>query len=452
MDTTTKVKKFIDQHTDFEFNVLKYLLHIQSCEENQKKFDSFCANMLDSETNFERDYHFNLFKTGSSDIPALKYINELDNPAWKDLHYTDKEIIRVSNNEYINEHFEKEELWFKPTSGTTGKPTNTWYSDKLMTELQLFTVRKAIWVAGKLTEDITNREILLINILDNKYLSKEVLATPNGSVGFKLRLVFNESSAEDIKSICNDVLNFKPGVVTTKPNILATLLDYSKKNKINPFKNTGFIITSASNLSKSLRAEAEEYFEIDIFDCFGLSEVGIVASECKEKNGLHIYESKVLAEVLDENGNLSLTGTGELVVSSFNNETMPFLKYKTKDLVNITASEVCGCGLKTRKITQLSGRMINNFKFHNEIAFSPTHLKGLIPKFSIDEFQIIQTKTDEITINVELPKDGPENELSEIKKYAQKILLDTIGSAINVIVKEKTFKKEGKFERYLSQI
>lgn len=53
--------------------------------------------------------------------------------------------------------------------------------------------------------------------------------------------------------------------------------------------------------TEEMRQHLEELLDFDAFDIYGLTEIGGpgVAFECFEKNGMHINEDHVLAEIID---------------------------------------------------------------------------------------------------------------------------------------------------------
>jgi phenylacetate-CoA ligase len=67
--------------------------------------------------------------------------------------------------------------------------------------------------------------------------------------------------------------------------------------------------------------------------------------ECRESNGCHLPEDRLLAEHLDPSG----TGPaapgqlGELVVTSLDNRAAPLIRYRSEDLIRFS-TDTCGCG------------------------------------------------------------------------------------------------------------
>ena len=103
----------------------------------------------------------------------------------------------------------------------------------------------------------------------------------------------------------------------------------------------------------------EEFFGIDAFNSYGLSEMNGpgVAFECPEKHGQHIWEDAYLVEIINPD---TLEGVapgemGELVITTLQREAMPIIRYRTKDLTSVIEGP-CACGRTHSRITRITGR------------------------------------------------------------------------------------------------
>lgn len=107
------------------------------------------------------------------------------------------------------------------------------------------------------------------------------------------------------------------------------------------------------------RRRIEEMLGLKAYNSYGLSEMNGpgVAFECKEQNGMHLWEDAYILEVIDpETGEPVADGEiGELVLTTLTREGMPILRYRTRDLSRILPGE-CPCGRKHRRIDRIAGR------------------------------------------------------------------------------------------------
>ena len=94
---------------------------------------------------------------------------------------------------------------------------------------------------------------------------------------------------------------------------------------------------------------------IDAFQSYGTADVGAIAFECAQKEGMHIA-SGLLLEIVDVNSGLAVDDgeTGEIVVTLFD-QTYPLIRFGTGDLSKIML-EPCSCGLNAPRIAGWLGR------------------------------------------------------------------------------------------------
>ena len=99
--------------------------------------------------------------------------------------------------------------------------------------------------------------------------------------------------------------------------------------------------------SAQLREEIEALLEVEAYGSYGLSEMAVpgLATECGQRNGLHLAEDNVLAEVLDPaTGRPAPVGQpGELVLTTLTREAVPMIRYRTGD-ITVLREGACACG------------------------------------------------------------------------------------------------------------
>jgi phenylacetate-CoA ligase len=112
-------------------------------------------------------------------------------------------------------------------------------------------------------------------------------------------------------------------------------------------------------MPEALRARISDYLGVVVVDNYGLSEVmgPGVASECRERNGLHINEDHFLVEIVDPTtlrpvpeGEL-----GELVITTLSKEAFPVVRFRTRDLTRLLPG-TCPCGRTHRRMARIERR------------------------------------------------------------------------------------------------
>jgi phenylacetate-CoA ligase len=118
------------------------------------------------------------------------------------------------------------------------------------------------------------------------------------------------------------------------------------------------VILGSEPLPEAIRKKLEEMWNADVFNVYGMNEIGIsIAGECEEKNGMHVTATDFYVEVIDPKSGKKLKDgeKGEIVFTTINKEGMPLIRYRTKDFGNIVAEE-CKCGFPFERI-KIESRM-----------------------------------------------------------------------------------------------
>ncbi|HTT62847.1 MAG TPA: AMP-binding protein [Bryobacteraceae bacterium] len=86
-----------------------------------------------------------------------------------------------------------------------------------------------------------------------------------------------------------------------------------------------------------------------VVDHHGMTEIGPVSYGCPTHRGvLHVIEESYIAEVIDpRTGRPAPRGaTGELVLTNLGRLGSPLIRYRTGDIVQLTAADACACGAR----------------------------------------------------------------------------------------------------------
>ena len=102
--------------------------------------------------------------------------------------------------------------------------------------------------------------------------------------------------------------------------------------------------------------ELETILGSKIYPHYGSRECGLGgAVTCQAFEGMHLRENHIIAEIIDEQGNVLPDGEyGELVISTIGADAMPLIRYRTGDYTRILPQ--CPCGGVTRRIDTVSRR------------------------------------------------------------------------------------------------
>jgi phenylacetate-CoA ligase len=221
-------------------------------------------------------------------------------------------------------------------------------------------------------------------------------------------------------------------------------------NIVNKAEEMGYDIRKDFNLrllwiggemgSGPIRKTVEEKYGIATRDAYGTSDVGLVAYECNEKNGMHITEEVIVEIISYETGKpVGLGEVGEVVVTPID-ETYPLIRFGTGDLA-AWIEEPCPCGRTALRITHLVGRVGDAVRTRG-MFIHPRQLAPAMAKFpQVAQYQAVVTRPghrDELTLKVELKSE----EGIDKEKLAQK-LNEAVSDAVRIKVDRVEFVAKG---------
>ena len=113
----------------------------------------------------------------------------------------------------------------------------------------------------------------------------------------------------------------------------------------------------SSHLGTEERGTLEQMWGCRCFDSYGCHEVGHVASECEQADGMHLFEDAVITEFVDTtNGAPVPQGQpGSMVLTSLYRHDVPFIRYNINDVAALRGG-TCACGSTLKRISPILGR------------------------------------------------------------------------------------------------
>lgn len=151
----------------------------------------------------------------------------------------------------------------------------------------------------------------------------------------------------------------------------------------------------------------EDAYGCKAYDFIGSTEIGPWGFNCERQSGLtHINDDWAYLEVLDiKTGDpVGPGGTGELILTNLDRRALPFLRYRTRDIVKL-AERSCPCG---RTLTCLEGSVLgrlDDMKKIRGVIVYPSRIEEIVRELKeVDEFQIVFTRIndlDEIILKID---------------------------------------------------
>ncbi|MBI4846361.1 MAG: phenylacetate--CoA ligase family protein [Candidatus Omnitrophica bacterium] len=153
------------------------------------------------------------------------------------------------------------------------------------------------------------------------------------------------------------------------------------------------IVCHGEILSEFQRNHIQELFGCAVFDAYAASECNRIASECAERNGLHVAMDNVIIEVIDSGGNYCRPGEdGEIVLTTLQNYTMPLIRYKIGDFATMGDAH-CKCGCRFVKLDKIQGRCNDFFYLPSGRIINPLELITVIEycgAYDVYNYRLVQ--------------------------------------------------------------
>jgi phenylacetate-coenzyme A ligase PaaK-like adenylate-forming protein len=162
------------------------------------------------------------------------------------------------------------------------------------------------------------------------------------------------------------------------------------------------VLTRSESLSGNARSYLESIFKTKVYNIYASREFGPIGFECQQQNGFHINEDRLFLEIVDDRGfNVPDNVVGNILVTSYFNRSLPFVRYRVGDLGRFIKSN-CGCGLTSRRIV-VDGRSSDFICFQDghrvpAMDFLRVFLENQIRNDAIRCFQLIQGSYDKLEI------------------------------------------------------
>jgi len=188
--------------------------------------------------------------------------------------------------------------------------------------------------------------------------------------------------------------------------------------------------------AQSYKKKVEEKYGIPFMTLYGAVETApFFAAECEARRGMHVSADLGILEVIDPDTGQRLPDgeEGELVVTLFQREAMPLIRYRVGDVGSILPYEPCSCGRTMPKISYVKGRVSQIIKI-GERKILPIDVEEIVAKFENleNEFRIICQKPEMKTLRLRIEHKSGVKELRALQNKVEEALFQQIGTEAEV--------------------
>lgn len=265
------------------------------------------------------------------------------------------------------------------TSGTTGRPVRVMLTRKDW--LENYFEQFSYFRCGY---GLTERDVLFVPFNYGLFVAwwgfqmamekAGLMVIPGGGMSSKDRL--------------RTMLDWEATAICGTPSYLLYLAETARKNGIDLPRSPITKLVAAGEPGAAVLATKkalESQWGAECFDDIGSTEISNFGYECVRHQGTHVVESMLLAEVVDPETLEPLPdgAVGELVLTNLCCESMPLIRYRTRDLVRFNRA-ACECGRTFLRLDGgVLGRTDDMFHFAGVNIF-PTQIQNLL--HGVDDF------------------------------------------------------------------
>lgn len=255
---------------------------------------------------------------------------------WDEIPFTVKKDLREADPYELLGTTLNNIATYHETSGTTGKPSSSWFSFKDIELEAKLTVESSL----KLNE---------FDVVLNRF--PFALAIPSFILYWACQLskathiaVSKSSLITPHLRVIDIILRAKPTIITLIPAEAEIIGNLAKSLNIKlPTNNLRGIVLGGEVISPNRKKYIEKLWGVPIFSSFGSTETGGLFMTCIEGH-YHVDHPISKIEILNNKNEFVLNDTQGNMVISIAREGMPLLRYANGDIAKIKSLNNCQCG------------------------------------------------------------------------------------------------------------
>lgn len=342
-------------------NTYKFLKCSEGWSENQhKEYQIKKVKELIKYAYENVPYYTRLFNENNIKPEYIQDFNDL-----KRIPYLTKEIIQDNLDDLVSKKYNKKNLTYVITGGSTGLPMG-FYQDKDR-EWEIECAYTAnLWSRIGYDKGKSYKMLILRGDMPKEGNYEHI--------GKKLILSSFNLINDNMDNYIKKIVDFKPDFIQAYPSTISLLSKYIIDNNINiSFLNLRAIICASENLYAFQRKQAEQAFNTRVYSFYGHTEHSCLAGECEVSNYYHLQSEYGYTELINEEGYNAVKEdeAGEIVCTGFTNKAFPFIRYRTGDIA-INSNEKCPCQRNYKLIKKIEGREQDYFidKTGSKVTFT----------------------------------------------------------------------------------
>lgn len=314
----------------------------------------------------------------------------------KKIPYLTKEIVQNNLDDLLSNKYDKNNLQYITTGGSTGIPTG-FYIDRKHDRDMEWSFVSSMWSRVGYDPKKINRTI---------YLRGNIPTT--GIYEYKNNSLILSSyhlTEKNMKEYIDLIKKYKPHFIQAYPSSIYLLSDFLNNKKVTlRIPSLKAVLCASENLYDFQRESIQNAFNVRVYSFYGHTEHACIGGECEKSRDYHIHPEYGYTELINEFGQEVQyeNEVGEIIATGFINYAMPFIRYKTADLA-VNTNSICSCGRNYKLIKKIEGRQqeqiitLSGAKVAMTSIIFAQHFKAF---GKIKTMQLVQNEIGKVTVKI----------------------------------------------------
>lgn len=314
--------------------------------------------------------------------------------AFQRIPVTTKQDLRNQTDQFISDEFDKQVLVTAKTGGSTGVSLNLFFDERCQQRrnaAQIWADKWAGWLPGEKKAAIWGNPPVAIGV------KQRLRRTLMDRTIYLDTMNLNEQSMGDFVSKWQ---RERPKAIFGHAHSIYLFARYVLDHRHVNLRPKAIVATSMMLLDHE-RKIIEEAFGCRVTNRYGCEEVGLIACECEEHQGMHLNMPHLIVEFLDADDQPVKPGEpGKIVVTDLNNFAMPLIRYRVED-VGVYTERKCPCGRGFPLLERLEGRVADFLKLPGggQVAGISLVERTLTRVPGVEQMQLVQDSLDHMFIH-----------------------------------------------------
>ncbi|HMM68516.1 MAG TPA: phenylacetate--CoA ligase family protein [Dokdonella sp.] len=374
---------------------------------------------------------------------------------WKELGASPEDIrspadfarLPVLTKQDIRAHFDalqapamRKEMLYKTTGGSTGEPLKFGYTPESYQRRIAAMWRGYSWAGARMGR----RTLYLWGMTIQSPMRPHAIKDRVYHAAFNRRMLNAFlMSRERMPEYVAEIDSFRPKVIVGYAGPLLRMAEWII-DRGHPVHRPRSILSAAEALNDVHRKIIEKAFGCPVFNTYGCREFMLIASECEQRDGLHLSADHLAVELIGLQAGTNGEQIGDIVVTDLHNYGMPLLRYINGDLAT-PGDKPCACGRGLPLLQKVQGRKLDTL--HTPAG----HLlpgEFIVYAFlgipCIKQYQVVQRELEILDINVVPDVGFGDAVLDQIRLELAKAVGSSVALRINLVEKIEA-SASGKF-------